>query len=67
MTKTQKIIDFLLENNYQEVQSPSRKYRKFVTPGRVHALWVGKAAAFRSGPIASNTIDATHLLPASLR
>lgn len=65
MTKTrrERIADFLLANGYAEETITSRKYRKFTHPRRNHPLWLGKAGALRSGRIASDTVNAIHLIP----
>lgn len=62
-TRRERIADFLLANGYTEESLTSRKYRKFTHPRREHPLWLGKAGALRSGRIASDTVNAVHLVP----
>ena len=59
-TLTQRVVNYLGEVGYEEADSPSRKYRKFVRKDRPGAfLWVGKAGAVRCGRTSSQSISVT--------
>ena len=45
----------LLAMGYEETESPSRKYRRFVQEGK-KTLWVGKKGALRAGPNATKSV-----------
>jgi hypothetical protein len=46
MTKAEKVISWLIEHQgAREERSPSRKYRKFVTPGSTY--WIARNGAVR--------------------
>ncbi len=60
MTKTEMIIKYLLSKGCKEIQSTSRKYRKFESPKKTTFYWVGKSAGLRKGKTISNSISLSH-------
>lgn len=58
-TKTDSVIEFLGEVwSCRETDSPSRKYRRFVSP-RGTVIWVGRAGGVRCGPTVTQSVSLT--------
>jgi len=68
MTKTDKVIAFLLSKGMVEVvPSGSRKYRKFASPNHDKGFyWVGKAGAIRIGKTSTGSRSISHLIDPQL-
>jgi hypothetical protein len=56
---------WLLANGYREVESASRKYRKFVAVGRSTA-WLGKSGAVRMGETVSASLSMSDAIEARI-
>ena len=63
MTKAERIVRFMTEGLQKtEIQTNTRKYRKFTGRNENHFYFVGKAGAVRSGRIASDSVSITDLV-----
>lgn len=61
MTKTEKLINHLISIGCIEVDSKTRKYRKFTIPDINDKFYfVGRNASLRKGRISSNSVSLTN-------
>ena len=61
ITKTQKIINGLVDKGHEEVPCKSSKYRQFTVPFKPDTfIFVGKRCAVRVGTCASKSYSVTH-------
>ncbi len=64
MTKAEKTIDWLISKGYKEIQSNSKKYRKFTHTKPDRFFFVGKHGALRVGRNISESISITDRIQA---
>ena len=61
MTLREKLVKYLIIKGYEQEQSPSKKFLKFIKLSAertiVSTLWVGKNGALRSGLTVSKSIS----------
>jgi len=62
MTKTEKVVKYLLDKGLVEVESKSRKYRTFEKSGSKNLYFVGKRAAVRTGKCISKSFSITNVV-----
>ena len=66
-TKTEKMIELLLKEGCKEIESNSRKYRKFINPRVVDKFYfVGNAGGVRRGRIYTKSISCTEFFSGML-
>lgn len=57
LTLQERIVAKMLEMGYQELISPSKKYRKFTSDKPDRFYWVGKMGAVRKGKTSTNSLS----------
>ena len=61
-TKTDKIVEILLAKGCKEIESKSRKYRKFERPEKTDYYFVGKNGALRVGKNIGDSVSLTRFV-----